>query len=495
MPQIISVLAARYSALDYAYGTQFGGPPLTIQSGNGVVGAGSIVFISGTTETNGGSPMNPLSLLAPIAVGIGTNAETVTPTAVTPGNLSGSQSGTTVTATFANVHGSGEPVTSGTFGLQEAINIANANGSGEVVVTQAWYNAGGTVTMLAAAVLPANGSVDIVDIANGQTWALTGTSLTVIAAPVAMTSATVASQVGIVGTWTAVTEHVLVTYVTANGGETLASADYSFTATVSLAIGGSGPAAVAGIVGYRVYIGANATTSCFLVPVIAANGTVIQAGPLACFKIGTAFSVATATVSAATPPLVQSTAFGSVQPAPFASDNMAQSFQTVSGPFAVTGVVTAGTAIEAAKVQLPAAFLNNVNRTIRLEIDAIYTPVSTATLIPTLELHSVYNVTKITMWTVTTAATSGTTASNVRISITFSTAAIGVTGTLEVHGVMLYAGVTASAPAYLAAGDASQAASSTVDLTKQDAIVFTINSGTANLTQFQVRRMRVEVLQ
>ena len=166
---IISAFAGRYSALDFAYGVlPAGGPPLSVQTGNTATGAGSIVLVSGQSETTGGASSFPVTINTPITVGVGANAETVTPSGVTLGNLSGGVPGLTVTATFANIHGPLEPVTSGTFGLQEAINMAAANGSGEVVVTQAWYNAGGTLAMIQAAVLPSNGSVRIRDMVSGR---------------------------------------------------------------------------------------------------------------------------------------------------------------------------------------------------------------------------------------------------------------------------------------------------------------------------------------
>lgn len=491
---IISVFAGRYSALDYAYGLiPVGGPNLQIGTGNTAAGVGTIVIIMSQTETQGSAVFRPIALTTPITVGIGANAETVTPTGVTYGNLGSAGPGTqtvTVTATFSNVHGPQEPVTSGTYGLQEAINIANANGSGEIVVTQAWYNAGGTVAMIQAATLPTNGSVDIVDIANGYTWTIAPNSVTVVSAPSAATSATVASQVGVVGTWTAVTEHVLFTYVTADGGETVASADYSFTATVSLAIGGTGPAAATGAVGYRVYIGTNATTLCYQVPVIAANGTVIQCGPIAAFKIGTAFSVATATVAANLIP-VQNTAFPTgVQPV--ASDNMAQSFATVSGPFTATGSVTS-TVTEMARVALPLGFLNQVGRTLRISYDGSWTPAGTAKLILTISLTSVYTGTATTIWTVTTAASSGAAIANLFGELRFRTAATGATGTIEAHGTVAYGSATATPQVLVVAGDSVQAVSSSIDLTKQNYLTIGISSD-ATITTSQLRTLITEVL-
>lgn len=496
---IISAFAARYSALDYHYGGINGGPALQIGQGNQAVGAGTITLVTGLTETTGGTPLTPLSLLAPITVGIGANAETVTPSAISTATLAGAAPGpsaVTVTATFSNLHGPQEPVTSGTYGLQEAINTANGNGGGVVVITSTWYSRGGTAAIVAAASLPSNGTVKIEDVSTigANSWANQGNSFTVLAAPSAATSSTVASLTA-VGTWTAAATYVLFTYVNANGGETLASSTYNFTATASVAIGGSGPAAATGAVGYRVYIGANATTQCYLVTVNATNGTVVQCGPIAAFKIGTSFSVATATTSATSlPPLVQSTAFGTSVPVQIASPNMAQAFQTVQGPFAATSTVTAGTAIEWGHVNLPAGFLNQVGRTVRVKLYGYYTPVSTATLIITVALQSVYGTTTTTIFTVTTPASSGTSAANINGEIIIRTATTGTAGTIECHGTLLYGGATGTAGLLVAAGDSVQVVSSAANLVTQDQLVVSINSGTANLTTSQLRILMIETL-
>lgn len=500
---IISAFAGWYQARDYAYGGTQGGPALQVGIGNAAAGVGTITVITGATETTGGNPQSPIAVGTPITVGIGANAETVTPTAVTQATLGGSAPGPgsiTISATFANVHGPQEPVTSGTYGLQEAINAANGAGSGTVVVTKGWYDSGGTATILAAAVLPSNGQVRIYDQYLGAWWTNQGNSFTVLSAPSAATSSTVASLTGVTGTWTAAATYVLFTYVNANGGETLASATYNFTATVSLAIGGTGPAAATGAVGYRVYIGANATTQCYLVTVSAANSQsgaagVVQCGPIAAFKIGTSFSVATATTSATSlPPLVQSTAFGASVPAIAASPNMVQPFQTVLGPFAATSTVTAGTAIEWGHVNLPTGFLNQIGRTIRLKLYGYYTPVSTATLIITVALQSVYGTTTTTIFTVTTPASSGTSAANIVGEIIIRTATTGSAGTIECHGTLTYGGATGTAGLMVSAGDSVQAVSSAANLTTQDILVVSINSGAANLTTSQLRMMIVEVL-
>lgn len=500
---LITRFAGQYNALSFNYGGGNTGAPdaIDVLQGNPNTGASTVFVAASFTVDQGANAFSPFVVGQTIQIGRGAALETVTLTGVGTPTLVGPEPSAysiSLSASFSFIHGYGDPVFSATYGLQEAINVAASNGGGNVIVDPSWYVAGGTATIIAAAAVLTSpvsssgvtGQVRIADLASGATYSYGANSLTAVAAPSAATSATVASQVGVVGTWTAITEHVLFTYVTADGGESLASADYSFTATVNLAIGGSGPAASTGAVGYRVYIGANATTTCYLVPAIAANGTLIQTGAFACFKLGTPFSVATATVAAALIP-VQSSAF----PAGFQpSVPGLPGGNIVEGPFAVTGVVTAGTAIEGAIVQLPAGALNRVNKAIRVSIFGIYTPVSTATLVLSATIGSVYNTTETTIFTVTTAASSGTTAATFQIQFTVITAAPGATGTVECHGVTFAGLVTATANLGAVNIDTTQGASGSIDLTKQDYLRILINSGTANLTQSQIRRIVVEPL-
>lgn len=488
--------AGRFRALDYNYGggpTNVAPPSLSILTAPATTGSGSVTLENAILVLTDGNTAFPLNVNAPVLVGSGSNQETVTPTAVT--NVTSTVPGQPgFTATFANLHGIGDPVASASFGLQEAVNDALSRGGGIVVVDPEWYSVGGTAKIIQAVVLPTNGSVQIEDVSTSPTirWVTSPNSLTVVSAPVAATSATVASQPGVTGTWTAVTEHVLFTYVTADGGETVASSDYSFTATASVAIGGSGPAASTGAVGYKVYIGTNATTTCYQVPVIAANGTVIQCGPIAAFKLGTAFSVALATTSAGNLIPVQNTAFPTgVQPV--ASPNMAELFAAVTGPFTATGSVTS-TVTEMARVAFPTAFLNQVGRTVRVKYIGSWTPAGTAKLILTISLTSVYTGTATTMWTVTTAASSGAAIANLFGELYLCTAATGATGTVEAHGVVQYCGATATPQVLISAGDSVQAVSSSIDLTKQNYLTIGISSD-ATITTSQMRLVIVEVLQ
>jgi hypothetical protein len=498
--------AGNYSALEYWFGgpMPYCPPAIEILQGNTATGAGTIIVSANFTVTQASTVFSPFVVGQSIQVGLGSALETVTITSVGAASLVGSNPSAysiTIGATFAQVHGYGDPVSSVTFGLQEAINICNGNGGGIVTVTPTWFTNGGTSAIIQAAVVPvatvtstgATGIVRIVDLQDLTTWTYSPKSVTVVSAPVAATSGTVASLVGVTGTWTAITIHVLFTYVTADGGESLASPDFSFTATVNLAIGGTGPAAATNAVGFRVYMGTNATTACYLSPVTAANGTPIQCGPIAAFKIGTSFSVATANVAAALPPLVQSTSFP-IGFQPVTGVSLQQAFSAMQGPFAATSTVTAGTAIEWAKVQLPTGYLNFIGRTLRLTITGNYTPVSTATVIITVAIGSVYTGTETTIYTVTTPASSGTTNSVIETTLLFRVSVVGTTGKVRCHGFNIIGLATGTAGLGAASLDGTTADSSTVDLTQQDYIRVTINSGTANLTTSQCDMFLVETL-
>ena len=89
-----------------------------------------MVVAFGYCTTIDGITFYPLSTLAPINVGADGNAETVTPASVTGKGLPGYDQ-VSFTADFANAHGKGDIISSATFGLQEALNLAGAAGGGE----------------------------------------------------------------------------------------------------------------------------------------------------------------------------------------------------------------------------------------------------------------------------------------------------------------------------------------------------------------------------
>jgi hypothetical protein len=150
--------AGMFNAIDYNYGgTAPGGslpPGFTVSSPAVPSGVQTLLLETGLMILTDGSSFGPLATNAPVLVGGGSNQETVTPTSVTN---NGSQIYNTAgfTANFANAHGTGDPVASATFGLQEALNACLAYGGGLVIVDASWGAAGGTTAMITAATIPA----------------------------------------------------------------------------------------------------------------------------------------------------------------------------------------------------------------------------------------------------------------------------------------------------------------------------------------------------
>lgn len=149
---MISRFAGVANALSYYYGGPAEGcpPALYIQTAPSETGAGSVTLTSAQSVLSDGTVTYPLNTNADVVVGNSTEAETVTPSAVTnptsdvPG-LGG------FTATFTKIHGQGATVSSATCGLQEAINDMVRRGGGKVAVDSAWAAAGGTQGMYDAA--------------------------------------------------------------------------------------------------------------------------------------------------------------------------------------------------------------------------------------------------------------------------------------------------------------------------------------------------------
>ena len=137
------------NAFDFAYGVNPNVSPLVIGIGNTATGSQTITLQFGNVTLSDGTVLMPLATTAPITVGLGSNAETVTPSAVSCSTPTVYNS-CTVTATFANTHGQGEPVSSGTFGVAEAVNAAHAIGGGLVAFDAKWAAAGGATTQFAS---------------------------------------------------------------------------------------------------------------------------------------------------------------------------------------------------------------------------------------------------------------------------------------------------------------------------------------------------------
>ena len=400
--QLTTGFAGQRNAVDYAYGLPgVAFPALSVAGGNSVAGSSSITLVTGATVMSSGTTIYPLNVNAPITIGIGSNAETVTPTAVSncnlPSAITAGPSGPncTVTATFANLHGPQEPVTSGTYGLQEAINAAKGNG-GVVMVSQGWQILGGTTAIITAAAAYSN--VYVQD-TRGQAqvyWSMQPTTLTQLATPTTLTSTTLTFTAAPVGTWANSSYSFCVAYIDALGGESPCSGNYTATPTLNYTVNFASPTASTGAVGYRIYAGATNSAGAFLLPITSTICTLTTLeGVMPACAIGSAAVVPTLYLSttAAAPlalgvtntvnPVPQShTTFG-YQPAGSAPVN----FQTNYGPFG--GCVSAPCTISSASASdltplgtfnLPAGFMNTIGRTVRVSGKITFSAGASSTL-------------------------------------------------------------------------------------------------------------------
>jgi hypothetical protein len=134
-----AVFAGAANAWAFAYGINPLAPPLLVDVPSPTAaGVATLSVAFGTVTLGDGTVITPLSTSAPIFVGIGANAETVTPTAVSCGTPTIYQS-CTFTATFVNPHGTGDRVSSASYGLQEAAIFRSGKGGGLVLLSSDWF--------------------------------------------------------------------------------------------------------------------------------------------------------------------------------------------------------------------------------------------------------------------------------------------------------------------------------------------------------------------
>jgi len=273
-------------------------------SGNSATGVGTII-IAGSTGGAGGLQMadgttvalqTVFSVLTPVTVDWGQGAaETVTPTAVSVGTcpagnigVGGSVQCASITATFANTHGQSAVVTDGTYGLQTAINYANALGGGMVSIDTVWRQMGGTNAMLTAAIPFANVAVYDQRLEAPQYWPIQG-GATITTAPAVLTAATAGFGVNGAnftgGFYTGSNTYITcITYVDIAGQESPCSATFTISTSgvaTTDQIGYTIPAAATGQVGYKIYITLNGGSyiSAYNVPLVA-QPTVVGVYPV-----------------------------------------------------------------------------------------------------------------------------------------------------------------------------------------------------------------------
>lgn len=501
-----SHIGGLYLASAYAYGINKTAPALLVQGGPNTTGSASLTLVFGSLVLVDGTVLNPLNTNAPIWVGGDSAMELVTPTSIS--NSTPLVNGTTtVTANFTFVHGNGDQIRSGTVGLQEALNAAAAAGGGVILIDAAWYKLGGTAAILDAAVVPDN--VGIWDNSTGgpfEAVALVPTTTTPLAAPSALTTATSANGM-ITGNTTGGTigasgaYRLGVTYVDAYGGETTLSTDTASTSVVTVSSGStnsitvSSPAALAGAVGYRVYMtaasGASLSEIAYPIGNAAITGTAASAANVAALP---AFAIGT-------PVIINAIITGTAKVPAQATGQVVQAVDvpnpsyTAYLPFTALGTIAAAATGTVGQVNFPAGFFNALGRTVRFKGMYYATTNGTAGTITTeLILASIFGVTSITPFTAASASIAASVLTiNFEFDITMTTTATGATGTLECHGTVDYniAGTAVGSVAM----DSIIAASSTLDLTKQNTLSVAHLNTTVGTTVSQLRLFTVEVLQ
>ena len=498
-----SRFAGGFNAFDYAYGINPSTPPLQVVSGSTATSSSyTITVAGGYSNTPDGVNFVPFATNASILIGEGSQAETVTPSAVSV-TTPLSYGTTTATATFTYAHGLGDNVRSGTVGLQEALNFVSGYGGGNVIIDARWVQYGGTQAMINAAVIPLNvGIIDstksfIVPVLNAPS------SLTQISVPTALTTAT--STYGMITTATtggsipaSSTYRLAVTYVDIFGGETTISTDSASTSTIASGatstntITVTSPAASTGAVGYRVYMSAasGAAASEILYPVgnSAITGTTSTLGSVVpSFAIGTPVTITAIITGTATVPSVN-TAYAAAAIESFAP--VVRSYP----PFPSLASIAAAATGTLGTINIPAGYLNAIGRTFRLKGMFYATTNSTpGTLTLKIGVASIPGVTSITPFSVVSGTTTASAVVSGIFEAVFTTASTGTSGTLEVHGSVLYnlAGTVVSS----ATQDIIVAVSSTVDLTKQDQIQIQLLCTTTATTTTQLRQLTFEVIQ
>jgi hypothetical protein len=502
--------AGQYRAVSFAYGVVPDVPGLEVDQ-PGAVGAitstQTLSVACGTVTLQDGTVVSPLAVGTNVIVGTGTNADTVTVSAVSVGTPQIYQSANFTAATFTHAHGVGDKVSSATVGLQEAINYAALQGGGLVIVDAAWTQAGGTSAILSAAVVPPNVSID--DARNGLFASAGNTpgSVSQLAAPTAvstsaatyglLTTAATGGTIPASGTY-----RLGVTYVDAFGGETSLSIDTNALATIAVSAGSTNtisltsPAALTGAVGYRVYMTAatGASLTEILYPVgnaaitgTAASASVLGSYGLPSFAIGTPVTInAIITGTAKVPAANTAYATGTIStiPAPVVS----------YPPFPPLGTIAAAATGTLGSINFLPGFLNTLGKTVRFKGMYYVTTNGTGGTITTeLIVSSTVGVTSIIPFAVPSPAIG---ASTLTVSAVFEillvTAAIGTSGTLEVHGFVDYnvAGTAVSSVAQ----DTVITVSSAVDLTKQLNLSFAHLNTTLGTTVSQLRQLTDEVL-
>jgi hypothetical protein len=517
------------SALDYAYGW----PGVTATNlavapngGNPITGSSTITLNTGVVGVSNQGSFAPLATNTPIYVGQAGNIELVTPTSVSGCGAGQPLGACQVTAVFANLHGPSDPVISGSYGLQEAINGAHGGGGGVVMLSSGWAGLGATNATIAAAASYSN--VFLQDNRFGYTtgggfvgssrfWSMQPSTLTSLAVPATLAAGTVVFAAAPVGTWANSAYYFCVTYVDALGGEGPCSLTYNQTPTVNYSVTITAPVASTGAVGWRFYAGASYNAA-YLMPIdsthctlttleqvmpacaIGSNGGWI-APPVTTTSLRPNATVTTGALASPTVNISATQPQGHTTFAYQPTGSNPQVFQTHYGPFPAYGSTTAGQVDTLGSINLPTGFFNYIGRTIKLRGKVSLGTVNTAAL-PTITvlLSWVGGTTAgvgVTTCSFEGVAAGATKTYNGQFECTLDTNAIGATavGTIMPGGYLLLQAQDISAAGLGPYIDTNTAAVGSLGLFAQDTINIVYTSTTNTTTAPVMLGLDVEVTQ
>jgi hypothetical protein len=488
-----------YNTANYIYHAQ-------VYTGGGTAGTTYAITVFPSTVVIQGRTVGVFSTTSRITIGQGASQETVTPTTVSGCGIGQPYRGCTITAAFTYSHGKGDQITSGSAGLDEALNDA-ANTNGSVVISPGLPTITDANIAASTAIFP---NVTIKDQRKGeQTWTVQPSTLTALATP-ATRSATAGNTQVISGTatatWAAVPYYVCVTYVDILGGESPCSASYNFTATVNVALNYASPAASTGAVGWRAYAGVTGTSTMYQLPITSANCTLSTLTPYNTCAIGaagvfttpvttTALAPAAGGVAATYRPNTQShTTFAY---APVGARSLV-GMQSNYGPFLASPALTAGQSVVVGTVPLPTGSLNFIGRTIRItgKISATFSTGGSIQLIVGLGDTTDFSTgTPKAICTLTSTGALTTVAYGAQFQCDLTTNAVGATGSLMPDGfsiVQVQGGSTTAAEVTVE----SATAAITADVLNPSTlnIEFLQTSAAESTTPPQLLTLHVEVL-
>ena len=140
------VFAGAANAYDFDYGVNASPLQVDLAGGPSATGTATLTVAFGTVTLGDGAIITPLSTTAPITIGTGANKETVTPSAVSCSTPQVYQS-CSFTASFTYQHGTGDRISSASYGIQEAgAYLAGKFAGGLVILSPQLLQAAGVTT-------------------------------------------------------------------------------------------------------------------------------------------------------------------------------------------------------------------------------------------------------------------------------------------------------------------------------------------------------------